>query len=93
MASIAQSMAGDHAAARRLLDEADATVAGLDYPAGRLAVVQARVSTGFFRADLGAVRSCADQIDDRVAQFYLLAAAGCHAARSGRARLGAQPTA
>jgi hypothetical protein len=31
-----------------------------------------------------------DQIDDRVAQFYLLAAFGCHAALSGRARLAAQ---
>ena len=59
MASIAHSMAGDQAAAGRLLDEADATVAQLDYPPGRLAVVQARVITGFLGADLGAVRSCA----------------------------------
>jgi DNA-binding CsgD family transcriptional regulator len=32
----------------------------------------------------------ADQIDDRVAQVYLLDAFGCHAALSGRARLAAQ---
>jgi DNA-binding CsgD family transcriptional regulator len=32
----------------------------------------------------------ADQIDDRVAQFYLLGAFGCHAALSGQTRLAAQ---
>jgi len=32
----------------------------------------------------------AHQIDDRVAQFYLLGALGCHAALSGQARLAAQ---
>jgi DNA-binding NarL/FixJ family response regulator len=32
----------------------------------------------------------AHQIDDRVTQFYLLGALGCHAALSGRARLAAQ---
>jgi len=32
----------------------------------------------------------ADQIDDRVAKFYLLGALGCHAALSGQARLAAQ---
>ena len=32
----------------------------------------------------------ADQIDDRVARFYLLDAFGCHAALSGQARLAAQ---
>jgi hypothetical protein len=32
----------------------------------------------------------ADQIDDRVGQFYLLDALGCHAASSGQARLAAQ---
>ncbi len=32
----------------------------------------------------------ADQTDDRVAQFYLLGAFGCHAALSGQARLAAQ---
>ena len=32
----------------------------------------------------------AREIDDRVAQFYLLAALGCHAAEAGQARLAAR---
>ena len=137
LASIAETMAGDHASARRLLDEARLTTAGLDYPPGRLAVLQAQALNGLFDADLDAVRSgasegarlaretgdlyglemmllnlgsaaliagdldgsrprlaealrIADQIDDRVAQFYLLGAFGCHAAFSGQPRLAAQ---
>ena len=137
MASIAESMAGDRASARRLLDEAHGIAADLAHAPGTLAVLQARVFSGFFEADLGAVRSAASagvrlareagdlyrlevmllnlgsaalmagdldeskpllaealriahQIDDRVAQFYLLAACGCHAAFSGQARLAAQ---
>jgi len=137
MASIAEGMAGDRAAARRLLDEAHTITTGLAYPPGRLAVVQARVLNGFFEADLGTVRSgaiegvrlareagdlyalemmllnlgsaaliagdlaesgplltealrIAGRIDDRVAQFYLLAAFGCHASAAGQARLAAQ---
>ena len=133
MASIAANMAGDRAAARRLLDEADAAAASLGraYPSGLIAVLQARALDGFFDADLGAVRSAAAegggltretgdlyalemmllnlgsaalldgdldeakplfaealriarQIDDRVAQFYLLDALGCHAASPAR---------
>jgi predicted ATPase/DNA-binding CsgD family transcriptional regulator len=137
MASITEGLAGDHAAARRLLDEAHVTTTGLAYPPGSLAVLQARVLNGFFEADLDAVRSgaaegarlaraagdlyglemmllnlgsaaliagdldeckpllaealqIADQIDDRVAQYYLLGALGCHAAFSGRAQLAAR---
>jgi DNA-binding CsgD family transcriptional regulator len=152
MASIAESMAGDRVAARRLLDAAHAATAALDYPPGRIAVLQARVFSGFAEGDLEAVRSAAaagarlaretgdlyalemmllnlasaalitgdrqelrpqeltpqeltpqepapllaealriaDQIDDRVAQFYLLGAFGCHAGLSGRPRLAAQ---
>jgi DNA-binding NarL/FixJ family response regulator len=133
MASIAENMAGDHASARRLLDEAEVTITGLAYLHGRLGVLQARALNGFFEADIGAVRSAAaqgarlareagdlyvleimllnlgsaalitgnadeskplleealriaDQIDDRVAQFYLLGAFGCHAALSGQWR-------
>jgi len=132
MASIAQLLAGDRAAAERLLAEAEAAIAEIDYPHGTLAVLQARVFHGFFAADLAAVRAAAAEgarlaerigdlyvleimllnlgsaaliagahdeaepllaralriareIDDRVAQFYLLAAHGCHAALSGRA--------
>jgi predicted ATPase/DNA-binding CsgD family transcriptional regulator len=137
MASNAENMAGDHASARCLLDEAHATATGLAYPAGTLAVLQARAINGFFEADLDAVRSAASegarlardtgdlyaleimllnagsaaliagdldesrpllaeslriahQIDDRVAQFYLVDACGCHAALSGQPRLAAQ---
>jgi predicted ATPase/DNA-binding CsgD family transcriptional regulator len=142
MASIAESMAGDRAAARRLLDAAQAATTGLDYPPGRIAVLQARVFNGFSEGDLEAVRFAAaaglrlaretgdlyalemmllnlaaaqllagdrqqptpeqpallpaealriaDQIDDRVAQFYLLGAFGCHAGLSGRPQLAAQ---
>jgi predicted ATPase/DNA-binding CsgD family transcriptional regulator len=137
VASIAENMAGDRAAAQRLINEADLTTDGLAYPPGPVAVLQARALDGFFRADLDAVRSSAaegarltreqgdlyglemmllnlgsaaliggdlgvsktllaeslrisDQIDDRVAQFYLLGAFGSHAAQSGQARLAAQ---
>ena len=136
MAANAENMAGDRAAARRLIDEAQ-LAAGPAYPPGPLAVLQAQTLDGFFRGDLDAVRSAAaegvrlareqgdlyvleimllnlgsaallagdlagsqpllaealrmaGQIDDRVAQFYLLGAFGCHAALSGQARLAAQ---
>jgi predicted ATPase/DNA-binding CsgD family transcriptional regulator len=59
IASVAENLAGDHPAARRLLDEAHvaATTVGAAYPAGALAVQQARVLNGFFEGDLRAVRS------------------------------------
>src|SRR3954447_19447666 len=57
MASIAEGMAGDHATARRLLNEAHATTTGHAYPPGKVGVAQARVLNGYFEADLGAVRS------------------------------------
>ncbi len=139
MASVAANMAGDRAAAGRLLEEAGATAASLGqaYPPGLVAALQARALDGFFAADLGAVREAAGeaarlareagdvyalgimllnlgsaallagdlaeseplfaealriarQLDDRVAQFYLLAAFGCQAAQAGRARLAAR---
>ncbi|HEY7430550.1 MAG TPA: LuxR C-terminal-related transcriptional regulator [Streptosporangiaceae bacterium] len=136
MASIAQDMAGDRAAARRLLAEAQHEESP-GYRPGLAAVLQARAFHGFFTGDLGEVRSAASQaaelaraagdlytlenmllnlgsaalaagdaeaakplitealqlagqIDDRVAQLYLLDAAGCHAALSGRPRLAAR---
>lgn len=46
MASIAAALAGDHAAARRLLAEADVTAAGIAYPPGRISVLQARALNG-----------------------------------------------
>ena len=137
MAASAQSLAGDHAAARRLLDEAQVTATAADYPPGQISLLQAQVLHGFFEADLGAVRSSAaagarlareagdlyalemmllnlgsaallagelaesrpllaealqiaGRIDDRVAQFYLLGAFGCHAGITGRSRLAAR---
>jgi predicted ATPase/DNA-binding CsgD family transcriptional regulator len=42
------------------------------------------------RPPLAEALRIAGQIDDRVAQFYLLAAFGCHAGLSGRSRLAAQ---
>ncbi len=61
MASVAENMVGDGAAARRLLDEAQAAVAGLDYPPGTISVLQATALNGFFEGDLRAVRSAASQ--------------------------------
>jgi predicted ATPase/DNA-binding CsgD family transcriptional regulator len=57
MGAIAEAMAGDHAAAGRLLDAATVAADAIDYPPGRVAVLQARAFTGFFFADLDAVRS------------------------------------
>jgi DNA-binding CsgD family transcriptional regulator len=137
LSSIAESMAGDHASARRLRDEAHVTATGLAYPTGTVSLLQARALNGFFEADLGQVSSAATegvrlareagdlyalgmmhfnlgsaallagdldesrpllaeglriahQIDDRVGQFYLLDALGCHAALSGQPRLAAR---
>jgi len=137
LASITESLAGHHARAGELLDEAQATVAGLDYPPGQLAICQAQALNGLLRADLDAVTAggeeglrlareagdsyglemmlfnlgsgalvsgdlerawpllaesleIAQRIDDRIAQFYLLAELGCHAAFSGRAQLAAR---
>jgi predicted ATPase/DNA-binding CsgD family transcriptional regulator len=63
MASIAEGLAGDRPAAERLLDEAHvvATAVGAVYPPGPLAVQQARVFSGFFAADLAAVKSAATE--------------------------------
>jgi predicted ATPase/DNA-binding CsgD family transcriptional regulator len=137
MASVAENMAGQHAAARRLLAEAAAATDGLDYPSGPISVLQARALSGFTEADLDTVRSAsaealrrAEQIgdrygqgimllnlaladlaggspagagprlasalrmarglDDRVAQFCLMDATGCHAALTGQPRRAAQ---
>jgi len=137
MGSIAEMMAGERASARRMLDEAQVTTAGLADPAGPISVLQARALNAFIEADLNTVRSAAsagillakeagdlyslemmllnlgsaaliagdlgeskpllaeslriaDQMDDRVARFYLLDGFGCHAALSGQPRLAAQ---
>jgi predicted ATPase/DNA-binding CsgD family transcriptional regulator len=137
MASVAENMAGQHAAARRLLAEAAAATDGLDYPSGPISVLQARALSGFTEADLDTVRSAsaealrraeqigdrygqgimllnlaladlaggspagagprlasalrmARELDDRVAQFCLMDATGCHAALTGQPRRAAQ---
>jgi len=61
LSSIAESMAGDHASARRLLDEAHVTATGLAYPTGTVSLLQARAFNGFFEADLGEVSAAATE--------------------------------
>jgi len=61
MASIAENMAGDTAAAGRLLEEAQAAVTGVDYPPGTISVLQARALNGLFLGDLRTVKSAASQ--------------------------------
>jgi predicted ATPase/DNA-binding CsgD family transcriptional regulator len=56
MASVAENMAGNKASARRLLDEAQACATGVP---GTLAVLQAQALSGFFEADLPAIRAAA----------------------------------
>jgi predicted ATPase/DNA-binding NarL/FixJ family response regulator len=137
MASVAETFAGDRAAAGRLLDQAQIVSAGLDDHSATLSVLQARALRGLFEGDLNEVRSAslegtrlsrqagdlyslemmltnqgaaalfagdlaaskplyeqalriAQQIDDRVAQYYLLDVLGCNAASSGQARLAAR---
>ena len=61
MASIAANMAGDRAAARRLLGEAQAVTAGLDDVPATLAFLQARSLDGFFGGDLEAASSASSE--------------------------------
>lgn len=137
MSSIAENLAGDHAAATRLLDAAAEVASGLNELTTRVAVLQARSLNGIFEGDFEAIRLAAIEgerlsreagdlyalhmmllnlggaamlagdmaeskrrydealriayeVDDRIAQFYLLAALACHAALDGRARVAAQ---
>ena len=61
MASIAASMGGDHASARRLLDEARLTADGLDDLGTTLMVHQAQALGGLPDGDLRAVRFAASE--------------------------------
>ena len=137
MSSIAENLAGDHAAAARQLDAAHEVASGLDELTTRVAVLQARSLNGIFEGDFEAIKEAAtegerlsrkagdlyalhmmllnlggaalvagemaeskrrydealriaSQVDDRIAQFYLLAAMAAHAALDGRARVAAQ---
>jgi predicted ATPase/DNA-binding CsgD family transcriptional regulator len=61
LGSIAEHIAGDRAAASRLLTEAQAVTARLDDIPARLALLHARSLDGFFRGDLDAVRSASTE--------------------------------
>jgi predicted ATPase/DNA-binding CsgD family transcriptional regulator len=90
LASITEGLAGQPAAARSLLAEADAAAADVAYPPGRLAVLQARALNGFFQADLDEVRSGASagadlarQTGDRYALEMALVSLGSVALITG----------
>src|SRR3984893_3542555 len=137
MASIAENMAGDHAAAGRLLDSALGVTNDPGEYTAAIAFLQASALNALFDGDLDGARSAseegvrhsreagdlyslemmllnlasaelitgdldsskllladalriAQQIDDRIAQYYLLDALAYHAVRSGAARRAAQ---
>ena len=137
MASIAENMAGDHAAAGRLLDSALGVTNDPGEYTAAIAFLQASALNALFDGDLDGARSAseegvrlsreagdlyslemmllnlasaelitgdldsskllladalriAQQIDDRIAQYYLLDALAYHAVRSGAVRRAAQ---
>ncbi len=137
MASIAENLAGDHAAAIRLLDAAHEVASGIDEVTTRVAVLQARALNGVFEGDFEAIKRAATEgerlsresgdgyslhqmllnlggaamfagdlveskrrydealsiaydVDDRIAQFYLLGAFAALAALDGHARVAAK---
>jgi predicted ATPase/DNA-binding NarL/FixJ family response regulator len=61
MASIAENMMGDRAAAGRLLEQAERITAGLDDLPTRLSLLQARALNGFFSGDLEVMRSASSE--------------------------------
>jgi predicted ATPase/DNA-binding CsgD family transcriptional regulator len=61
LASIAENMAGDRAASRRLLAETRAVTARLDDVTAAISLLQARALNGFFEGDLDEVRSAASE--------------------------------
>jgi len=75
MASIAANMAGDRAAARRLLGEAQTVTAGLDDVPAALAFLQARSLDGFFTGDLEAATAASSEgvnLSREVGDLYTL---------------------
>jgi predicted ATPase/DNA-binding CsgD family transcriptional regulator len=133
MASIADNLAGDQTAARKLLAEAHDVAQRCAGPSALISVLQARALNGMADGNLDAVRAAAtagielsrqaddvyslemmllnlgsaalvardldealplladalriaQQIDDRVGMYYLLASVACHAAFSGQAQ-------
>ena len=61
MASVAANMAGDRAAARRLLDEDLGVTSGLDDVAARVSLLQARALNSMFEGDVEAVSAAATE--------------------------------
>ena len=57
VASIAENMAGDHASARRLLDEAQVVIGDVEDVRATLAFLQAQAQNAFFEGDLDTVRA------------------------------------
>jgi DNA-binding CsgD family transcriptional regulator len=90
MASIADGMAGDHASASRLLDEAKVAVLGVDSVMTTISVLQAKALNGLSEGDLEAVRSAAsegarlaDEVGDLYALEMMLLNLGCAALVAG----------
>ena len=137
MTAISELLAGDRAAARRILDEAEEVASHLDDVMTRTSVLQAQSLYSIFTADPEGLRKAATEgerltreagdlygrhmmllnlgaaeflagdidaarplyeqalrlaykVDDRIGQFYLLAALAYHAASGGRSRIAAQ---
>jgi len=61
MSSISENLAGDHASARRMLDEAGVLTADLDDLSAKISVLQAIALNGLFEGDLEAVRSASSE--------------------------------
>jgi predicted ATPase/DNA-binding CsgD family transcriptional regulator len=61
MASIAENLADDHPAAKRMLDEARVIAADLDDVPSSLMVLQARAYNGLFEGDLDEVRAASSE--------------------------------
>jgi predicted ATPase/DNA-binding CsgD family transcriptional regulator len=75
MASIAENLAGDSGAARRLLDDSAVVTAGLDDFPARISLVQARAFDGFFRGDIETVKGAASdgvRLSREVGDLYSL---------------------
>jgi DNA-binding CsgD family transcriptional regulator len=61
MASVAANMAGDHAAAKRLLDESHAVTSSIDDVAATVSLLQARALNSMFEGDVEAVSAAATE--------------------------------
>jgi predicted ATPase/DNA-binding CsgD family transcriptional regulator len=74
-ASIAENMAGDRAAARRLLDEARAITPGLDHYPATIGLIQAQATHALFEGDLVAAQNTSSEgarLSREVGDLYYL---------------------